>query len=238
MPPIVVDQIDVPEATIASFRDSATEDTLVAAAKNGNEQAFEILVRRHEQRILAVAQRYTRAQEDAKDVVQQTFQNVFIHLHSFKWKSSFSTWLTRIAINEALMLLRRRRALHEVPVDDSSDREGYACHLEMPDSSSDPEASFARRERVQILTGTLGNLRPGLRRAVELRELGELSTSETARCMGLSVAAVKARLFHARRKLRQALTNYLKSPRMSRNDNSDGDPKNIPRGRLSCTARG
>jgi RNA polymerase sigma factor, sigma-70 family len=238
MPPIIVDQIDVPEATIASFRDTATEETLVAAAKNGNELAFEILVKRHEQRILAVAQRYTRAQEDAKDVVQQTFQNVFMHLHSFEWKSSFSTWLTRIAINEALMLLRRRRALHEVPVDDSSDREGNACRLEMPDSGSDPEASYARQERVRILTGTLGNLRPGLRRAVELRELGELSTSETARRMGLSVAAVKARLFHARRKLRQALTNYLKSPRMPRNDNSDGDPKSIPRVRLSCTARG
>src|ERR1700757_3320675 len=128
MPPIIVDQIDVPEATIASFRDSATEERLVAAAKNGNELAIEILVKRHEQRILAVAQRYTRAQEDAKDVVQQTFQNVFIHLHSFEWKSSFSTWLTRIAINEALMLLRRRRARHEVPVDESNDREGNSWH--------------------------------------------------------------------------------------------------------------
>ena len=238
MSPIVADPTYVLETTIAFFRDSATEETLVAAAKNGNEQAFEILVKRHEQRILAVAQRYTRAQEDAKDVVQQTFQNVFMHLHSFEWKSSFSTWLTRIAINEALMLLRRRRALHEVPVHDSSDREGNACHLEMADASSDPEATYARRERVQILTGTLGHLRPELRRGVELRELGELSTSETARRMGLSVAAVKARLFHARRELRQALTTYLKSPRIPRNDDSDGDPKSIPRDRLSCTARG
>jgi RNA polymerase sigma-70 factor (ECF subfamily) len=238
MPSIVVDQIDAPEATIASFRDPAREETLVAAARNGNEQAFEILVKRHEQRILGVAQRYTRAQEDAKDVVQQTFKNAFIHLHSFEWKSSFSTWLTRIAINEALMLLRRRHALHEVSVDDSSDREGNAWQLEIPDSSPDPEASYARRERVQILIAALGNLRPGLRRAVELRELGELSTGETARRMGLSVAAVKARLFHARRKLRQALTNYLKSSRTPRNDNSAGDPKSIPRDRLSGTARG
>jgi RNA polymerase sigma-70 factor (ECF subfamily) len=237
MPSIVVDQIDTPEATIASLRDPAREETLLAAAKKGNEHAFEILVKRHEQRVLAVAQRYTRAQEDAKDVVQQTFQNAFVHLHSFEWKSSFSTWLTRIAINEALMLLRRRRALHEVSVDDSRDTEGNAWHLEMPDSSPDPEASYARRERVQILTAALGNLRPGLRRAVELRELGELSTSETAQRMGLSVAAVKARLFQARRKLRQALTNYLKSPQMPGNDNSAGDPKSIARDRLSCTAR-
>src|ERR1700757_2269131 len=113
MPSIISDQIDAPQATIASLRSPAREETLVAAARNGNEQAFEILVKRHEQRILTVAQRYTRAQEDAKDVVQQTFQNVFVYLHSFAWKSSFSTWLTRIAINEALMLLRRRRALQE-----------------------------------------------------------------------------------------------------------------------------
>ena len=237
MPSIVVDQIDAPEATIASFRYPASEETLVAAARNGNEQAFEILVKRHEQGILGVAQRYTRAQEDARDVVQQTFKNAFVHLHSFEWKSSFSTWLTRIAINEALMLLRRRRALHEVPVDDSSDREGNAWHLEMPDPSPDPEASYAWREQVQILTEALGNLRPGLRRAVELRELGELSTSETARRMGLSVAAVKTRLYHAKRELRRVLTHYVKSPRMPRNDNSAGDPESISRDRLICAAR-
>jgi len=80
MPSTVADQIDAREATIASFRDPAREEMLVAAARNGNEQAFEILVKRHEQRILAIAQRYTRAQEDAKDVVQQTFQKGFCPL--------------------------------------------------------------------------------------------------------------------------------------------------------------
>jgi RNA polymerase sigma-70 factor (ECF subfamily) len=238
MPSIVVVQIDAPEATNASVSDPAREETLVAAAKNGNEQAFEILVKRHAPKILAVAQRYTRAQEDAKDVLQQTLQNAFVHLHSFESKSSFSTWLTRIAINQALMLLRRRRALHEVPVDQSSEGEGNSGYLEVPDSSSDPEANYARRERVRILTAALGNLRPGLRRAVELRDLRELSTSETARRMGLSVAAVKARLFHARRELRQALTRCLTLVRMPRNDISAGDPKSIPRDRLSCVGKG
>jgi RNA polymerase sigma-70 factor (ECF subfamily) len=231
-------QIDAPETANAFFRDPAREETLVAAAKNGNEQAFEILVKRHEPRILAVAQRYTRAQEDAKDVVQQTLQNAFVHLHSFESKSSFSTWLTRIAINQALMLLRQRRALHEVPVDQSSEREGNSGYPEVPDSSLDPEANYARRERVRILTAALGNLRPGLRRAVELRDLRELSTSETARRMGLSVGAVKARLFHARRELRQVLTRYLKFVRMPRNDISAGDPKSISRDRLSSAAKG
>ena len=237
MPSSLVDQIDAPEPTIASFRDPGREEVLVAAARNGNERAFEILVKRHERRIFAVAQRYTRAREDARDVAQQTFQKAFVHLHSFERKSSFSTWLTRIAINEALMLLRRQRALHEVPVDESSDREGTLRPLEMSDSRSNPEASYARRERVQILTAALGNLRPGLRRAVELRDLGELSTSETARRMGLSVMAVKARLFHARRKLRQALTLDLKLVRVPRNDVPAGVLKTVSRDRLSCAAK-
>jgi RNA polymerase sigma-70 factor, ECF subfamily len=240
MPFTVVDQTDAPEATTASFRDPARERKLVAAAKNGNEQAFEVLFKRYQRKTLAVVLRYTRVVEDAEDIVQQSFHKAFVHLCQFQGESSFSTWLTRIAINEALMLLRRQRALPEVPVDDSRDREGNARHLEMPDPSPDPEASYGRLERAQILTDALGNLRPGLRRTVELRDLGELSTSETARRMGLSVAGVKARLFQARRKLRQALTDYAKSRRIPRNRISAlaGDPESISRDRLSCTARG
>jgi RNA polymerase sigma-70 factor (ECF subfamily) len=237
MPFSVVEKIDAPEATIVSFRHSATEEKLVAAAKNGNEQAFEILVKRYEKRIQAVAQRYTRVHEDAKDVVQQTFQNAFVHLQRFESKSSFSTWLTRIAINQALMLLRRRHALREVPVDEATDREGNSSHAEMSDSSSDPEASYASHERVQILTAAIGSLRPGLRRAVELRELGELSMSETARRLGLSVGAVKAQVFHARRKLRQALTSYARSSRMRGNEISAHGLTSISRDRPSCAAR-
>ena len=196
--------------TILYFSDPGADEVLVSAAKNGNQRAFEVLVERHQQRMLAFARRYTRVREDAEDVVQQTFQKAFIHLNKFQGKSSFSTWLTRIAINESLMLLRRGRALREVSVDDHSE-EGNAASLEMPDSSPDPETSYLRRERVQILSETLGNLRPGMRKAIELRELAELSTEETARRMGVSVAAVKGRLFHARKKLQEKLSRYLKS---------------------------
>lgn len=237
MPFSVVEEIDAPETTIVSSRHAATEEKLVAAAKNGNEQAFEILVKRYEKRIQAVAQRYTHVHEDAKDVVQQTFQNAFVHLQRFESKSSFSTWLTRIAINEALMLLRRRRALREVSVDEATDREGNSSHAEMSDSSSDPEASYASHERVQILIAAIESLSPRLRRAVELRELGELSTSETARRLGLSVGAIKARLFHARGKLRQALTCYAQSSRMRGNEISAHGPTSIQRDRLSGAAR-
>jgi RNA polymerase sigma-70 factor, ECF subfamily len=228
-----------PNPTILYSSDSGADEVLVSAAKNGNQRAFEVLVERHQQRMLVFARRYTRVREDAEDVVQQTFQKAFIHLNKFQGKSSFSTWLTRIAINESLMLLRRGRALREVSVDDHSEAEGNAASLEMPDSSPDPEASYLRRERAQILSETIGNLQPGMRKAIELRELAELSTEETAQRMGVSVAAVKARLFHARKKLQEKLSRCLKSNSTHRkNTTGIGDTAgHIPQ-RQHCNAAG
>src|ERR1700747_958460 len=99
---------------------SKGDHAIVLAAKSGDEQAFGILFKRYQTKIFAVAHRYTRIPEDAEDVVQETFQKAFLHLHKFEGKSSFYTWLTRIAINEALMLLRRKRGSHEVPIEASS----------------------------------------------------------------------------------------------------------------------
>jgi RNA polymerase sigma-70 factor (ECF subfamily) len=208
------------EPTVACLTDPTAEQMLVVAAKNGDEQALETLFKRHRQKILRVVLRYAHVREDAEDIVQQSFQKAFLYLHKFEGKSSFSTWLTRIAINESLMLLRHGRALREVSVDDHSDAEGNSAGLEMPDSSPDPEASYLRQERAQILSETLGNLRPGMRKAIELRDLAELSTEETARRMGVSVAAVKGRLFHARKKLQENLSRYLKSNSKYRNNTS------------------
>jgi RNA polymerase sigma-70 factor, ECF subfamily len=219
--------------------DSAGERTLVVAAKNGDEQAFETLFKRYQQKILRVVLRYAHVREDAEDIVQQSFQKAFVHLCKFEGKSSFSTWLTRIAINEALMFLRSIGAVREVPIDDTNDAEGSAGGFEIPDSSPDPEASYLRLERAQILSETLGNLRPGMRKAIELRELAELSTEETARLMGVSVAAVKARLFHARKKLRERLSRYLKSNSThGKNTTGIGDTTGrIPQRQL-CNASG
>jgi len=202
---------DKAEPTVACLSDPAAEQVLVVAAKNGDGQAFETLFKRHQQKILRVVLRYAHVREDAEDIVQQSFQKAFVHLCKFEGKSSFSTWLTRIAINEALMFLRSIGAVREVPIDDTNDAEGSAGGFEIPDSSPDPETSYLRRERVQILSETVGSLRPGMRKAIELREFAELSTEETAQRMGLSVAAVKARLFHARKKLRDRLSRTLKS---------------------------
>lgn len=197
------------EGQMAFGNGPAAEDAaLVLAAKSGDARAFEMLVTRHQEKVLALAMRFTHIREDAEDVVQQSFQKAFIHLRKFEEKSSFSTWLTRITINEGLMLLRRRRGLHEVPIDDSNGKEEPGVVLEVPDSAPGPESSYLRLEQQRILSAAVKQLNPRTRRAIELRELGELSTEETARILGLSIEAVKARVFHGRRRLLKTLRRY------------------------------
>ena len=232
-----------PQSTIAgivAFRDPMTDETPVAAAKRGDEKAFEALVRRHRPRILALAQRYTRVREDAEDVVQQALQKAFIYLNSFEGKSSFSTWITRIAINEALMWLRRARALREVSVDNLSCEGETVPALEIPDQSPDPEAQYLQREGLQFLFTAIGELRPGMRTAIELRELGELSNRETARRMDLSLSTVKARVFQGRKKLRETLRRYRRFPRMSSRSPLAiaGSLKRRSQNRLTCNSCG
>jgi RNA polymerase sigma-70 factor, ECF subfamily len=201
------------ESTIACVSDLAGERMLVVAAKNGDEQAFETLFKRYQRRTLAVVLRYTRVVEDAEDIVQQSFYKAFAHLCQFQGESSFSTWLTRIAINEALMFLRHVRLTREVSLDSIGDPEGSPVIWEKPDSNPNPESSYSQREEVRILSKSVRNLRPGLRTAIVLRELRELSTSETACRMGLPTGTVKARIFRGKRQLRQKLGSYLKPTR-------------------------
>jgi RNA polymerase sigma-70 factor (ECF subfamily) len=181
------------------------EAKLVLAAKCGDGYAFEILIVRYRRRILAIARRFTRIREDAEDIVQQSFQKAFVHLCKFEGKSSFSTWLTRIAINEALMLLRRDRGRREVSIDDLSGNEEAPLGLQMPDSRAGPETAFLQGERNRILSEAMNKLTPGIRTAIELKYLGELSTKEVARVLGLSIEAVKGRVYQGRRKLHKVL---------------------------------
>jgi RNA polymerase sigma-70 factor (ECF subfamily) len=237
MPTNIV-EIDESEATIGSFSNSGPEESLVTAAKNGNQEAFEILVGRHRRRILAVAMRFVRIQEDAEDIVQQSFQNAFVHLHRFEGKSRFSTWLTRIAINEALMCLRRKRTSPEVPIEQSTTMNETALTLGLSDSDPSPEENCLHEEQKRILSAAVNQLNPRTRRAIELRELGELSTEETARILGISIGAVKARLFHARKALRKSLRHYFGSAWAPRRDASRAMSKtrHVSGERLICGA--
>ena len=206
------------EKKMTGTSDPAAEQLLVVAAKKGDEKAFEDLFKRYQRTIFVLAYRYTRVREDAEDIVQQTFQLAFVYLQKFEGKSSFCTWLTRIGINQALMLLRRRRGVCEVPIDHSSSYEETTSTLEVADPSPDPEASYLQREKIQILSAALRRLRPGMRSAIELREFGELSNRETAAHMGVSLGAAKARVFHARRKLGETLRFYARSRWNREND--------------------
>src|ERR1700730_14980889 len=213
---------------------------LVAAAKSGNRQACEILVKRHEQRVFFVARRMTHTREDAEDVVQQSFQKAFTHLRKFEGRSAFSTWLTRIAITEALMLLRRSRGLREVLIDDLNGNEETTTALQVPDASPDPEVSYSQRELAEMLFLAMNELSPGTREAIRLRELDERCSEETARIMGISVGALKGRMFHGRRKLRERLKHIVEPAWRSARNTSQriGNSSHIPQDQVPCNACG
>ena len=177
-----------------------TDGALVTATKCGDMRAFERLVVRNQRRALAMAERITRNREDAEDVVQESFHKAFRHLGDFEEKARFSTWLTRIVMNESYMLLRRRRRTMEVLP--KSPEEGMESPLErFVDQSPSPEESYWRRERRELLTEAVNRLRPRVRRVILLRDFEERSVKETAQILGTSITAVKARLFQGRRKL-------------------------------------
>jgi RNA polymerase sigma-70 factor (ECF subfamily) len=240
--PKFIDDVCNEEAAIASAYSLSDKGdmTLVAAAKNENRQAFEVLVERHARRIFFAARRMTRTREDAEDVVQQSLQQAFVHLHQFEGESSFSTWLTRISINEALILLRKGRGLREMLVNDSTEGEEALFALEIPDSGPNPEDSYSLRERQRILISALNELPHGTRRAIQLRDLDERSSEETARIMGISVGAVKARVFHGRRKLRERLRRYFGSAWASGRDASRtiGNTRHLSQNQVACNACG
>jgi RNA polymerase sigma-70 factor, ECF subfamily len=185
-----------------------TDGALVAATRRGDTQAFEELVLRHRQRVLAVAQRITNNWEDAEDVAQESFHKAFLHLDAFQEKSQFSTWLTRIAMNEAFMLLRKRRAVVEVLPENPDDGTEPSSEA-FVDQSPNPEESCSRRERRQLLTDAINGLGPTIRTAIWLRDIEERSVKETAQILGTSITAVKARVFQGRRKLRRTLNTGL-----------------------------
>jgi len=182
-----------------------SDDALVAATKRGDTQAFEELVLRHRQRVLVVAQRIANNREDAEDVAQESFHKAFLHLEAFQEKSRFSTWLTRIAMNEAFMLLRRRRGVVEVLPENPDD--GIKSSSEaFVDHSPNPEESYLRRERTEFLSEAINRLGSTIRTTILLRDIEERSVKEAAQILGASIAAVKARVFQGRRKLRRTLT--------------------------------
>lgn len=180
------------------------EAHLVSAAKRGQQGAFAELCERHAKRIFHMTLRITRNREDAEDALQDSFLSAFVHLRKFDGRSSFTTWLTRIAINAALMKIRKNRACREVSMEEPVDMGERRPRYELADCAPDPEQRCAQLERERLVTAAVHELRPAIRHAVEIRQLQECSVNETAQTLGISVAATKGRLFQARAALRKA----------------------------------
>jgi RNA polymerase sigma-70 factor (ECF subfamily) len=175
-----------------------SEEQLIAAAKIGRRAPFGELCERHVKKIFRVIHRITRNREDAEDAVQECFLNAFVHLKDFDGRSQFATWLTRIAINAALMKLRKNRGAREVPMDEPNPSSEPVAQREFRYNAPDPEESCSLRERKRIVKSAISGLRPRTRNVVELIHLQEHSIRETAQILGISTEAVKARMFHAK----------------------------------------
>jgi RNA polymerase sigma-70 factor (ECF subfamily) len=194
-----------------------SEQELIAAAKSGRRAPFGELCERHKKQISWVTRRIIRNREDADDAAQVCFLNAFVHLKDFDGRSQFATWLTRIAINAALMKVRKDRAAREVPMDEPDPSSGSVGQREFRGDSPDPEESCSLRERKRILKSAISRLRPGARRVVELHQLQERSLAETAQILGVSITAVKARMFHAKTALhRMPLLQSVRSSNCAR----------------------
>ena len=192
------------------------ELALVRAAKRGDMGAFEQLVKRYDRNIFRIAQHITQNREDAEDVVQDAFLKSFQNLEQFQEQSKFYTWLVRIAVNESLMKLRRRKTSKTVSMDEDVETEEGSMPREFADWSPNPEQQYGQSELGDILRKTIQGLPTSFRTVFVLRDVEGLSTEETAEMLSLSIPAVKSRLLRARLQLRERLNRYFKK-------NKDGD---------------
>jgi RNA polymerase sigma-70 factor (ECF subfamily) len=186
------------------------EPQLVAAAQAGDRAAFEELVSRYERKIYRITRHITQNDEDAEDAMQDAFVKSYQHLSDFQGGSRFYTWLVRIAVNESLMRLRRRRP-NQISLDEPVEGEESLIPRELQDWGPSPEQRFEQTELNSILERVIAKLEPIYRSVFVLRDVGDVSTEETAQILGISIPAVKSRLLRARLKLRELLNPYFQA---------------------------
>jgi RNA polymerase sigma-70 factor, ECF subfamily len=182
---------------------------LVARARGGDVSAYDTLVRKYERQIFRIAQHITQNREDAEDVMQDAFLKAYEKLDQFQGNAKFYTWLVRIAVNESLMRLRKRRSGKMVSIDEDLETDEGTVPRDLADWAPDPEQNYGTAELADILRRTIQGLPRGFRVVFALRDIEGLSTEETAEALGLSVPAVKSRLLRARLQLRERLSRYF-----------------------------
>jgi len=188
----------------------ATEQELVEQAKRGDTSAFGELVNRYERNIYRLARHITQNEDDAEDVLQETFLKAFANLDQFQGHSKFYTWLVRIAVNESLMKLRRRKADRSVSLDEPVETGEDSMPREIAAWEENPEQKYGRAEMNAILSRAIDSLSPGFRTVFLLRDVEGFSTEETASALKLSIPAVKSRLLRARLQLREKLNRIFR----------------------------
>ena len=186
------------------------ESGLVTKARAGDAEAFSELVKRYERKVYRLAKHITQNDEDAEDVLQEAFLKAYEHLPTFQGNSKFYTWLVRIAVNEALMKLRKRKSDRTVPLDEPVDTGEEMVNREIAVWDDNPEQRYSQTEIQQILDQAVQSLKPDFRTVFTLRDIEELSTEDTAEALGISIPAVKSRLLRARLALREKLTRQFK----------------------------
>ncbi len=182
----------------------------IEKARNGDARAFGDLIGKYERKIFRLAQHITQNREDAEDVLQETFLKAYEHLNQFQGNSKFYTWIVRIAVNQALMKLRKRKTDKTVSMDEGIDTGEDVVVREIAAWDEDPEQRYSREELNEILTAAVDSLAPAYRTVFVLRDVEDLSTEETAEALELSIPAVKSRLLRARLQLREKLSKFFK----------------------------
>ena len=186
------------------------ETALVAQARQGDAEAFTELTERYQRNIFRLAQNITQNREDAEDVLQETFLKAYQHLPEFEGHSKFYTWIVRIAVNEALMKLRKRKWDKTVWLDEPVNVGEETVAREIAVWEDNPEQRYSQQELREILDKAVNGLAAPYRTVFALRDMEGLSTEETAEALDLSIPAVKSRLLRARLQLRDKLTAFFK----------------------------
>ncbi|HWP84982.1 MAG TPA: sigma-70 family RNA polymerase sigma factor [Terriglobia bacterium] len=187
-----------------------TDLELVEQAKSGRLEAFDELVSRHERKIFRLTQHITGNREDAEDALQDSFLKAFSRLSQFQGDAQFYTWLVRIAVNESLMRLRKRRAHPTLSLDEPLETDDNFLPRDHGVWDDNPEQKYEQQELRQILDRAVQSLPPIYRTVFVLRDIEQLSTEETAELLQLSVPAVKSRLLRARLQLREKLSKHFR----------------------------
>jgi RNA polymerase sigma factor (sigma-70 family) len=186
-----------------------SECELLQAARLGDDKAFIELCRRISPSVKRRIYSILQNQEDTEDALQDTLLRAYVHLNGFRGGCKFGTWITTIATNTALMILRKKRARSESHFDTAVNDAGVLVAWDHPDQSPNPEQHLERRETIHLVRKAVQRLRPGFRVALDKHYGNQCPLSETAEALGISIAATKSRLLRGRHKLRASLRKYV-----------------------------